>query len=31
VLEAALAFGLGDREVAGRELDGFGDQMRKEE
>jgi len=31
VLAAALAFGLGGREVAGRELDRFVDHMRKEE
>jgi len=31
VLAAALAFGLGGREVAGRELDRFVDQMRKED
>jgi len=30
-LAAALAFGLGGREVAGRELDRFVTQMRKEE
>jgi len=31
VLAAALAFGLGGREVAGRELDRFVDEMRKED